>query len=772
MKKKFLRNPLKKLGRGFIVSGLLLLLILLGFSLIFLVLGHRNVSERMTQLQSARASQFFATALALKPGQTFRVSEIRTMLDEQGFQEKKSTEDLLPREYVWEKGAGQRALTLFRPSFEGAAPPLERVKARLEFEEAEGVLTLKTLTNVDTAASIESLEAVPKKIGAYYAGRVRTQSPVVLSDIPVSIRHAVMAIEDVHFLEHKGVSVRAILRALLRDIQERRFAEGGSTLTQQLMKNLFFSREKALSRKIKEAIYALLTEFSYSKEQILEAYLNEVYMGQWSTHEIHGVSEGARYYFNRPITEVSLAQSATLAAIIQAPNALDPRKGQEATLKRRNLVLKKMLDAGFILPGEYEMALDEKLQVAGADKNLEDVGYFMDLVLDRLPDSVKSRLDTDALSIYTTLNPYLQAVSSRLLKENLNALINQHKSIKKKQEKGIHLQSALIVVDVPNCAVISLQGGRSYRQTQFNRVLQGRRQPGSLFKPFVFLAALFNDSPNAPINPVTALDGTPFEWKYEGQSWKPKNYEKEYEPMVAAYKALENSINVPTARLAQMVGIPAIADVLRKAGISSSLPAVPSLSLGSADVNPFEVAEAYTTLANLGKYCQLRPVSRVFDENNNLVLNNSPQFEERLPAAATFQTVHMLKGTLTRGTARWAASSGIKVDTFAGKTGTTNENKDAWFVGFSPSLLALAWVGYDEEEKIGLTGAAAALPLWINFIRQAGSFVGTADFSPPQGLVPYDIDPKSLDLSTNKCPERITEYFAPGTQPGTYCRIH
>lgn len=765
---KILRDTLKgSLLVGTVaVGGAILLLI--GFTF----LARYRIGQKFEQLQSARASQFFAMNLPFQIGQNYRGAELKSLLSYLGYDEKKNAEDLMQREYAWESDGTNRVLTLFRPLFEGVGKELDRMKAKLTFEEKDGVFTLLSMFRVENGNALETLDLPPKKIGAYYAGRVRTANPAALSEIPVDVRHAVMAIEDVHFLEHAGVSIRGTVRALWRDIRERRLAEGGSTITQQLMKNLFFSREKALLRKIKEAFYALIGETFYSKEQILEAYLNEVYMGQWSTHEIHGVAEGARHYFNRPIAEISLAQSATLAAIIQAPNALDPRKAGGNTKKRRDLVLKKMLDANFILPDEYEMAVKEPMGSVAGGENLEDVGYFMDLVLDRLPEWVKRRLDTDGLFIYSTLNPYLQITASKVLKANLDNLTRSYKTIKKKKEKGIELQGALIAIDVPSCTVLALQGGKSYRQTQFNRVLQGKRQPGSLFKPFVTLAAFQHGSDGQPISPITEIDGKQFEWKYDKQVWKPRNYEKEYADKATVRKTLEDSLNVPTARLAQMIGVPAIVEALRAAGIRSNLPALPSLSLGSADVNPLEVAESYLTLANIGKSCSLRPFTQVIDGNRNIVFDNPIALEEKLPPAPTYQTVNIMKGVLSRGTARYAALSGMKVDNFAGKTGTTNDFKDAWFVGFSPQLLTLVWVGYDEEEKVGLTGAAAALPLWMDFVKSATPFLTNADFVAPEGVTPVEIDPVSLGIAKFSCPEKVTEYFQPGTAPSTQCMMH
>lgn len=763
--------PQKRVNGFLLTIVIVSVLIPLSF-IVFVTAVSRQVDERMSQLKSSRASQFFALYPAFQIGQTFTREGLRALLADEGFHEIKNSENLVAGTFAFEGTGENPELVLHRSPFDGAGHGLDHLRARLRFEIAEGKLKIRELARLNSPDPLDKIEIAPKKISSYYAGRVRSQSPVALSDIPVNVRQAVMAIEDVNFLEHSGVSLRSIGRALLKDIQTGTKAQGGSTITQQLMKNLYFSRKKSWWRKIREAVFAVVTEFRHTKEEILEAYLNEVYMGQWSTQEIHGVSDGARFYFNQNVSDIGLSQAATLAALIQSPNAYDPHKDPAPLTKRRNLVLKKMFDVGFILEDEYKMAVQDSLAIIARDKILEDIGYFMDLVLKTLPDNIKNRLDADALTVYTSLNPYLQSTASRALKNNLDRLQKQIPAIKKKEEKGIHLQSALIAIDVPNCAILSLQGGSSYRQTQFNRILQGKRQPGSLFKPYVFLAGLNFPSPDKPITPSTELEGTQFEWKYDNQVWKPKNYEKEYPEKVTAIKALEDSLNVPTAHLAQKVGIPQIVDMITKSGVKSFIPVFPSISLGGTDVTPYELAEAYTTFGNLGKGCALRPILDVYDENKNVVLETKPQLEDRLPLIPTFQTVEMLKGVFARGTARYAQMSGVNWKYFAGKTGTTNDYKDAWFVGFSPQILTLVWVGYDEEEKVGLTGAAAALPLWSEFMKIAQDFVALGDFAMPEGVTKTEVDPVSGKLSTPRCPDRADEYFVSGTEPRENCPLH
>ncbi len=720
------------------------------------VVTHR-IDTRIEQLRSSQASAFYGFTPAFEPEQSFSSADLQILLQSQGLLARSHAESLIPGEYAWKPLATGAELWLFRPEFKGPGHQLSQSKARLVFEGPQELLVLKSIQSGSPPEDLARFEVPPKKIASYFAGRLRTQNAVPLSEMPVSVRHAAIAIEDVRFLDHHGVSVRSTLRALFKDLMARKFVEGGSTITQQLMKNLFFSNEKAVSRKIKEALFALITEARHSKEAILEAYLNEVYMGQWGPHEIHGISEGAQYYFNRPVSRLSLAQSAMLAAIVQAPNAHDPRRHPERALTRRNLVLKRMVDAEFILQDEYEIAKTEPLGVpAGA--TLSDVDYAIDLVLSRLPPAVRARLDSDVLALYLPLNPYLQSVASEVLTANIERLKSVAPEILEREKKGIHLQGALISIDVKNCTLLALQGGKSYQQTQFNRITQGKRQPGSLFKPFVFLAG-FAKPLEPALTPLTELDDSPFEWVYDKQSWSPKNYDGDFRGMVKARDVLEKSINIPTARLAEKIGLAKIREVLALAGIQTPLSEVPSLSLGGAEVTPLELAEAFTTLANVGSRCELRALSEVYDSNGNELFRTELVKPQVIAAEPVYQTLSLMRGVFTHGTAK--SASGLGAQDFAGKTGTTNEGRDTWFVGFNPSVLTLIWMGYDEQEKLGLTGSSAVVPMWASFMRKARPFLGSGRFPVPDGLVALKIDRNG----SSSCTDVETEYFVPGTEP-------
>lgn len=753
-----------KLRRAFVVTGLAFVAALLAMAVsvgAYYGVAAQRISERFEQLRSARGTRFFATFPAFTVGQKFRRAELVSLVEDLGFVERSNADELVAGEFAWAKGSP--AMVLARPSFQAPGRQLDALRARLVLE-ADGIdYLVKAIERYEDNAPLDKLETPPKKIASFVAGRLRSQDAVPLSEIPTAMRLAIMAIEDQHFLDHTGVSFRAIARALWRDLKAMRFVEGGSTITQQLMKNLFFSREKSILRKVKEAFYAVVAEANFPKEDILEAYLNEVYLGQWGARQVHGVAEGAEVFFRRSVARLTTSQAALLAAIVQAPNALDPTRNADRALKRRDLVLKRMRDVEFITEDEYQAATKEALGVVPAERSFRDTDYYLDLVMQKLPPQVASRLESEALTVYVTLNPYLQAQASRALNDDLVRIRKTYAAIRKKEEKGRHLEAALVAIDPQTCDVLALQGGHSYKTSQFNRVLSGKRQPGSLFKPFVFYTAFAESTKDKPFTAITELEDAPFEWKYDNQVWKPKNYDGDFRGKVTARQVLENSINTPTARLIQTVGVDAVVENLYRAGIRTELPRVPSIALGSPTVTPMEVAEAYVALANLGGACTTRTVAQAYDESGNVILENATTKQEVLVPQAAYQVVNLLKGVFVRGTAKGVQIPGIVMDHFAGKTGTTNEGLDAWFVGFSPSIVTLIWVGFDEDEKLGMTGGSAALPAWVDFLRTARPFLKDADFPVPEGLAGVEVD------SAKRCAHAgdgaILEYFSEGTEP-------
>lgn len=380
-------------------------------------------------------------------------------------------------------------------------------------------------------------------------------------------------------------------------------------------------------------------------------------------------------------------------------------------------------------------------------------------------------MTAEGLGIFTSLDLHLQRIAERSLSEGLKKLEETYSGLRRKAEDD-HLEGAIIVLRPQTGEIKAMVGGRSYQKSQFNRVFQARRQPGSVFKPFVYLAALMSGGEGGrKFTPVTMVEDAPFTWSYDGQEWQPGNYNDEYLGTVTFRRALEKSLNAATARVARDVGIQRVRNIAQRLGIQSPLPAVPSLALGAAEVTPLEVAVAFSTLANSGVRTQPLTIKQVMDANGRVLEKRDVRVEKVLSPQMAFMMNHLLKGVLDRGTGEFARRWGFTRPA-AGKTGTTNDFKDAWFVGYTPDLLAVVWVGFDGQSKLNLSGAQAALPIWTEFMKRATAGTPVTDFVPPPGIKIVDVDPLSGQLATPNCPSVLREAFPEGDEPTTTCPLH
>jgi penicillin-binding protein 1B len=479
------------------------------------------------------------------------------------------------------------------------------------------------------------------------------------------------------------------------------------------------------------------------------------------------VGEAARLYFGKSASELTVAESALIAAIIQSPNGISPHRRPERAVARRDLVLELMREQARISQRTFDEAVAEPLRVAAVQSETGDVRYFLDALSQQLPEVYDAGvLSTEGLRIYSTLDPRMQRAAARALREGLARIEEQ---IAARTEDAPPLQGCLLALRPQTGEVLALVGGRHYGQSQFNRCTQARRQVGSVFKPFVYVAAL-DRSTGPAVTLASLLEDEPFEVSVRGEEpWRPENFDHEYRGPVSVREALERSLNVPAARLGQTVGIARVADMARTLGISSPLPRVPSLALGTAEVSPMEVARAYATLANGGR----RPVPRTFVDvvEPDGLANESRPLEAPVPVidpATAYLAVSLLEGVVDRGTAVRVRASGM-TGPIAGKTGTTDEEHDLWFVGFTPELVAVVWVGYDEPASIGLPSSQGALPIWTDFVSEViGSRVRGA-FPRPGGLERLEVDPLTGARALRGCPRRIEELFLSGTEPRQTC---
>jgi penicillin-binding protein 1B len=634
-----------------------------------------------------------------------------------------------------------------RISFEG--PAISRIESAVDGQE------------------IFSLELEPELVTGLYDQIWQERRVVALKEVPPLLIKAILSVEDERFYSHHGVDPVSIIRASWINLRNAGVVQGGSTLTQQLMKNFFLTDERTLSRKVKEAVMAFIAERKYSKAEILENYLNEIYMGQKGSQGIFGVSEAAKFYFSKSLPELTVAEIATLAGLIRAPNRLSPYRSVEAATKRRNVVLAKLLDDKIITVKQYQVAMKEPLVRRELVKVSNDAPYYADFLRRELAENYSNAvLTAEGLRIFSGLDLHLQKIAERSLAEGLKKLEDTYPSLRRKNEDD-RLEGAIIVMRPQTGEIKAMVGGRSYQLSQFNRAFQAKRQPGSVFKPFVYLAALMSGN----FTPVTMLEDSPFTWSYENQEWKPGNYNDDYFGTVTLRRALEKSLNSATARVAQDVGVRRIRELAQRLGIESTLPALPSLALGAVEVTPLEVAVAFSTLANNGVRTRPLSVKQVMDPGGRVLEKRDVRVEKVLSPQVAFMMNHLLKGVFERGTADSARRMGFTRPA-AGKTGTTNDYKDAWFVGYTPDLLAVVWVGFDNQSKLGLSGSQAALPIWTDFMRQATSGMPASDFVPPPGIKMVEIDPLSGQLATPSCPGVIREAFQEGDEPRATCPLH
>jgi penicillin-binding protein 1B len=632
-----------------------------------------------------------------------------------------------------------------------------------------------TIAKMEKADNEElfSLELEPELVTGLYDRIWEERRVVNLAEVPPLLVQAILIIEDERFYRHQGIDPVAILRASWANLRSGGIVQGGSTLTQQLMKNFFLDDERTFRRKVKEALMAVVAERKYAKEEILENYLNEIYLGQKGAQGIFGVWEASKFYFSKEPSELTTGEMALLAGLIRAPNRYSPYRSVEFATRRRNVVLRKMQEEGIITRRQYEAAQREVIQRRELVKVANDAPFYVDFLKRELAQNYPNEvLTAEGLRIFTSLDLQLQRIAEKELSDGLKKLEQTYPHLRKRGEED-HLEGAIVVIKPQTGEIKAMVGGRDYQKSQFNRVFQARRQPGSTFKPFTYLAAMMYGVQDGgkKFTPAALVDDSPFTWSYEGQEWTPRNYKDEYFGMVTFRTALEKSLNSATVHIAKDVGISRVRDIAYRLGIESSLPALPSLVLGGVEVTPLELARAFATLANNGVRTQPLAVKQVMDQADRVLEKRYIQVEKEITPQLAFMMNYLLKGVLDRGTGRGARAQGFDRPA-AGKTGTTNDLKDAWFVGYTPDLLAVVWVGFDNQTKLDLSGAQAALPIWTEFMKRATAGTPVTDFIPPPGIKIVDIDPLSGYLATPNCPQVIREAFLEGEEPSGFCPLH
>ncbi|MBK9088688.1 MAG: PBP1A family penicillin-binding protein [Holophagales bacterium] len=601
---------------------------------------------------------------------------------------------------------------------------------------------------------------------------------VRLAQVPKVVLDAILTTEDRDFFTHAGLSPKRLVGAVLQSVVRGRSVRGTSTLTQQLVKNLFLTPERTLRRKAVEALLAVILDAKYGKEEILEAYLNEIYLGQRGSVSVTGVEEAARFYFGKPVSQLDLSEAAMLAGLISSPGRFSPFRNTERAQARRALVLKGMLDEKKIDRAAYDAALAAPLTRVSKPVIGIEAPHFVDFVLTQVKES-RSDLSGAGLSLYTTLDPDMQAAAQAAVQTGLEELEKKFKKLRTKEGEE-PLQAALIALDPHTGSIRALVGGRDYQVSQFNRVVQAKRQPGSLFKPFVYLAAFERRDLVPPVTPTTILQDSPIALvfgKKEEETWSPRNYDGQFRGPVTVRYALEHSLNIPTVRLAVWEtggGKTLLSDVIvaaRKAGITSPMKAYPSLALGAFECTPMEIAAAYSVFANGGILVKPNSLLGLVGPEGRRIDRKDVPLQRAADPAAVSVLDSILQGVVNRGTGASARGRGAQ-GIFAGKTGTTNDGRDAWFIGFSPRLLVAVWVGFDDNRGLNLSGSTAAVPIYADFARRLPSHFFEEPFPEVPGVVTASVDPTTGMLVTEDCPTSVNEQFLAGTEPTERCTVH
>ena len=630
--------------------------------------------------------------------------------------------------------------------------------------------TVRDVRRLDDGVTLRGVRVEPELITSIYNNEMEDRLPVALSAVPTVVQNAIISSEDKNFYHHEGISISGTIGALITDIKNKNLSHGGSTLTQQLIKNLYLTPERKWSRKITEALMAVLLELRYRKPQILESYLNEVYFGQNGPVQIVGVEQASQVYFGKHVTYLTLPEAATLAGIIPSPNVWNPLKYPERAKTRRDIVLRLMREQGYIKTDEeYRAAVASPLTTARFPKTSRSAPFFVDLVLKQLRETYpETQLKTEGLRIFTTLDTIMQRSAEQALDSGIDGLNRRYSYLRKSPTP---LEGVMLTIQPGTGYVKALVGGRNYSKTQFNRAIQARRQPGSLFKPFVYATAMDPARHQEAFTAATVLDDSPISVQSGAAVWSPQNYDLRFHGRVTVREALAHSYNIPAVRAAINAGVPNVIKTAATIGIESHLAPYPSVSLGSFEVTPLEIAYAYSAFANLGVKAEPVSILAVSTRDGKLLESREVKMKRVASPGVCYVIDNILQDVFNYGTAVKARGLGFERP-YAGKTGTTSNYRDAWFIGFSPRILSLVWVGFDDGHSVRLAGGDACVPIWTQHMNRIAGMVPDVEWKRPDDVIERQIDPQSGMLATPYCPQTKSEIFVQGTEPAAVCPLH
>ncbi len=611
--------------------------------------------------------------------------------------------------------------------------------------------SVSKIVDLDLNRELAVVRMDPVQIGSFYPKLKEDRILITLKDAPVLLKQGLLATEDRDFYQHFGISMRGVARALLANVRAGGLVQGGSTITQQLVKNFYLTSERTLKRKINEVFMAILLDIHYSKEEILEAYFNEIYLGQDGASSIHGFGLASEFYFGQPLKSLDLAQIAGLITLVRGPSFYDLRRYPERAVERRNLVLAEMADMGYITNEEAKSAQQQPLQiVANAHRSVNRYPAFLDLVKRQLSSDYKEAdLTTEGLRIFTTLDTQIQNTVEITVNKKILALEKTHKIVA--------LETATIVTRKENGEIVALVGGKNALEPGFNRAIDALRPIGSLIKPAIYLTALSHPE-QYTLN--TPLEDVSFELDHH---WTPKNFDGQEHGEVPLHKALSRSYNLATVKLGMDIGLKPVVKTLQNLGVNREVELLPSLLLGATPLTVWEVTQMYQTLADNGFFTPLKAIREVVSATNKPLQRYPFDTKQTVDPAAVYLTNSILQEVVREGTAKAAYKTLPKKWAFAGKTGTSNDLKDSWFAGFSGDYLSVVWVGRDDDQPMGLTGAMGALPVWTAVMKQIAN--QGVDLIVPSNIEPVWIDEDNGLLADEKCSTAKSFPYVIGSAP-------
>ena len=762
------------------VAGILALILLAVTSYFYISFG-RLIDARLHGESERTLPRVFARPVEVRRGQAISEQDLINRLNDLGYAQKpradKPGEFALIRSGVLITPRGG-PLTGRTVRVDFVAPPAARRPAATP----RAAASIKTVEVIGRGPA-DSIDLDSPLLTALMTSSAREKRRhVPLSAIPKQMQQAVLAIEDQRFYSHPGVNPIRFIGAAISNLFGGKVS-GASTITEQLSRMFFFEDEfnaelqtgtrgrswDSRLRKVRQVGMAIVLERRLSKNEILELYLNDVYLGQRGSFAIHGVAEAARIFFGKDVANLNVSESALIAGVINSPATRSPFANAKRAVERRNVVVSAMAAERYITQDQAERAIHEPLQVVARAVDNE-APYFVDLVSQQLNEEFPGlTTKPGALDVYTTLDLNLQRAALEAVREGLTKVDALLAGRRRKRPQPP--QAALIAVDPRSGEILAMVGGRSYNQSQFNRAVVAHRQPGSVFKPFVYLAAFERAvaEGRTDFTPAAVTLDEPATFDFNGQIWEPKNYD-EYDGAITWRQALARSRNLGTIQVGYQVGFDNVAALWRRVGVGTPPQAYPSIALGVFELTPLEVAQAYTLFTNNGAVRPLHAIDRLAASGKEL----KPAPVKLKPVArpdTTFLVTSMLRSVINEGTGAGARAAGFTADA-AGKSGTTNDLRDAWFVGFTPELLTVTWVGYDDNQPLGLSGTTAALPIWTEFMKKALAGRSSHQFDAPDGISWVEIDRDTGKLATPGCPRTLNESFISGTEPTEYCELH